>query len=99
MTPAAQEALRGISRLSPENTLAWLKRSETPTALSKQEACIVVTIDTWSQPGVADGYMRQMCFDPKTDRFWIIESGGLSGRTHWYGPLRIDAVSGVVSVN
>jgi hypothetical protein len=87
MTPQAKDALRVLSRLSPENTLPWLKRSD--IAPIAPEECIVVTIDTWSQSGVTDGYMRKMCFDPRSDRLWIIESGGITGATRWYGAARV----------
>jgi hypothetical protein len=86
LTPRARETLRSLSRQAPENILPWLGRSDMAPASPAASACIIVTIDTWSQPGVTSGCMRQLCFDPKTDRFWIIETGGVSPVARWYGP-------------
>lgn len=88
LTPEAQRVLHELSRLSPENTLAHLPRIDAPPA--KQESLIAAPIDTWSQPGVNDGYARALQFDPSSHRFWIFETGGFAGHVHWYGPLVMD---------
>jgi len=83
-----QRVLSAIARLSPENTLARLPRLPAPPANARRLAG--AAIETWSQSGTADGYVRTLAYDPKSKRFWIVENGGIAGRTHWYGPLVLD---------
>ena len=90
-----QRVVQALSRLSPENTLAHLPRVAQPSA--PVDSLRRAVLDIWSQPNVADGYVRSLIYDPAAHRFWIEETGGLAGWTHWYGPLVLSQ-SGVIQI-
>ena len=99
MTPNAQRALRAVSRLSPENTLPRLQRADAPPPSLRIDKCVVCVIETWSQPGVAEGQVRQMVFDPGSSRLWICEAGDVFSHAQWYGPVRVAADGRLISAD
>jgi hypothetical protein len=86
--PEMLDMARALSRLSPENTLARLPRSHEPPA--PVDSLARVSLDTWSQVGVADGYVRRLVYSFEAQKFWIEETGGFTGEMHWYGPLAVE---------